>query len=53
MRVLAVDRTAERAHGIHIANFDLAADAQVSGLIEFLQQEVEVICTPLHLANVC
>ena len=26
MRVLAVDHSAERAHGIHIANFDLAVD---------------------------
>ena len=52
MRVLAVDHSAERAHGIHIANFDLAVDAQVNGLIEFLQQEEDNLAW-IHFAPAC
>ncbi|CAJ1417677.1 unnamed protein product [Effrenium voratum] len=51
-QVLAVDHSAERAHGIHIANFDLAVDAQVNGLIEFLQQEEDNLAW-IHFAPAC
>ena len=52
MRVLAVDHSAARAHGVHIANFDLAVDAQVSSLIHFLQQE-EGNLAWIHFAPAC
>ncbi|CAJ1393649.1 unnamed protein product, partial [Effrenium voratum] len=38
--------------GIHIANFDLAVDAQVNGLIEFLQQEEDNLAW-IHFAPAC
>ena len=52
MRVLPVDHFTARAHGIHIATFDLADKQQVDRLLELLEQEKDNLVW-IHFAPAC
>ena len=52
MRVLPVDHSTARAHGIHIATLDLADKQQVDRLLELLEQEKDNLVW-IHFAPAC